>query len=435
MTGEPTRSPGPVPRLLVGAATVEVEVPPGTPMAGFAARQDPSRGVHDPTTVRALVLDDVALVSVDVCALHEDTCAQVRARLADVVPTCVVAATHTHSGPCVGRGRVGRHAAAVHDDVVAAAERAVRHAHAKRRACAVEYTEVRSPGVGANRRHPGRSVDLRLQALCFRDPADGRVVSRLVVYPCHPVVLDAANLLVSADYPGQVRTVLEAGDPGSVTMFLTGAAGDINTGHRAEDSYRASGTGLRTYAEAERVGAVLADALGGAARHLVGGEVQATAVTEEVDLPLLPVDREQVRRDLARWTTDLGEADADRAALLGVWASWARGVLDGGVPERATWRARVTAVRLGEVALVALPGEPFLASGEQVRAASSAPVIVLGYSDGCPGYLPPREEYAHGGYEVDDAHRYYDMPAPFAPGAAEQLVAVACRLVGADDGR
>jgi len=413
----------------VGVAAVEVGVPPGTPLAGFAARRQPSAGVHDPTTVRAVVIGTVALVAVDVCVLHEDTCATVRGRVADVATACVVAATHTHSGPCAGRGRVGQHAAAVHDDVVAAAEHAVRRAHAGRRACAVEYTESRNPGVGANRRHPGRPVDLRLQGLRFRDATNGRVVGHLVVFPCHPVVLDAANLLVSADYPGQVRSVLESGDPGSVAVFLTGAAGDINTGHRAEDSYRAAGTGLRTYREAERVGTVLAVASRGAAHHPVGGEGRASVVTEEVDVPLLPVDRDRVRRDLARWTTERGEADADRAALLGVWISWARRVLGGALPERSVWRARVTAIRLGDVTVVTLPGEPFLASAEQVQAASSTTVIVLGYSDGCPGYFPPREEYAHGGYEVDDAHRYYDMPAPFAPGAAERLVAVACRLV------
>jgi hypothetical protein len=55
--------------------------------------------------------------------------------------------------------------------------------------------------------------------------------------------------------------------------------------------------------------------------------------------------------------------------------------------------------------------------------------MVTGYTNGCPGYLPAKDEYKFGGYEVLDAHRYYGMPAPFAAGSAEQLVQAAVDLV------
>ena len=38
-----------------------------------------------------------------------------------------------------------------------------------------------------------------------------------------------------------------------------------------------------------------------------------------------------------------------------------------------------------------------------------------------PGYIPPRDAYPAGGYEVAEAHRYYGLPAAFAPGSAETL--------------
>jgi neutral ceramidase len=56
-------------------------------------------------------------------------------------------------------------------------------------------------------------------------------------------------------------------------------------------------------------------------------------------------------------------------------------------------------------------------------------VLVTGYTGDCPGYLPDAEAYAHGGYEVTDAHRYYGMPAPFARGGAERLLDVVVGLV------
>src|ERR1035438_5685698 len=62
-------------RMMVGASVVEVPVPNGTLMAGFAARDEPSAGVNDPLTVRALVIEDACWITVDVCGLDEATAA------------------------------------------------------------------------------------------------------------------------------------------------------------------------------------------------------------------------------------------------------------------------------------------------------------------------------------------------------------------------
>jgi hypothetical protein len=78
-------------------------------------------------------------------------------------------------------------------------------------------------------------------------------------------------------------------------------------------------------------------------------------------------------------------------------------------------------LRWGELPIVALPGEIFSETGLAVRAAAGTPAFVIGYCEDNPGYIPPAAAYAAGGYEVEEAHRYYDLPASFAPGAAEAL--------------
>jgi hypothetical protein len=103
-----------------------------------------------------------------------------------------------------------------------------------------------------------------------------------------------------------------------------------------------------------------------------------------------------------------------------------------GSTDQDGWHGFVSLLDLGGVAVVTLPGEPFLAVAEAVKAAAERPVLVLGYADGVPGYLPTAEEYPYGGYEVVDAHRYYGMRAAFAPGAAERITAVAVGLVSRD---
>ncbi|MFB9831250.1 hypothetical protein, partial [Actinoallomurus acaciae] len=131
----------------------------------------------------------------------------------------------------------------------------------------------------------------------------------------------------------------------------------------------------------------------------------------------------------AGWERELPWAAADRRELLRAWIAWARDIAP---RTRTSWTGRVTVLRWGSLRLVALPGEPFSATARDIAGRVPGDVIVIGYSDGCPGYLPPVTEFDQGGYEVEEAHRYYGMPAPFAPGAAESLaetaVALASRL-------
>ena len=52
---------------------------------------------------------------------------------------------------------------------------------------------------------------------------------------------------------------------------------------------------------------------------------------------------------------------------------------------------------------------------------SSDPLFILGYADDNPGYIAPHSEFKYGGYEIEEAHRFYGLGAAFAPGSAELL--------------
>ncbi|MGD7733309.1 hypothetical protein ACQCX5_14615 [Propionibacteriaceae bacterium G57] len=225
--------PAPTPwRGLVGAASLDVPVPIGTPMSGYAARTSPSTGTADPMTVRALVVDRVALVAVDCCALHERTCESIRTRLLDdgVVDEVVVAATHTHAGACITPGRLGRESPEVRTAAGRTAIRAVLMAAGGVVPARASHGEQHGAGIAHNRRHLDRPIDPPVQVLAFDDASDRRIAT-LVTHPCHPVVLDASNTLVSADFVAALRDQVEAAHPGSTCIFMTGAAGDVNDGH------------------------------------------------------------------------------------------------------------------------------------------------------------------------------------------------------------
>ncbi|MGD7733310.1 hypothetical protein ACQCX5_14620 [Propionibacteriaceae bacterium G57] len=141
-------------------------------------------------------------------------------------------------------------------------------------------------------------------------------------------------------------------------------------------------------------------------------------------------DRAAVTADVASWRQRL-TTEPELAPLLHLWLAWAQQMLAQPVLP-TSWSGRVVVVSIGGARIVTLPGEPFLTAADTLRAlrgSQQGPTLVLGYSDGVPGYLPPRDEYQHGGYEVVDAHRYYGMPAPFAAGSLEQLLAAAGQLL------
>lgn len=395
-------------------------------MAGFAARTSPASGTHDPLTVRAICVDDTALVTVDAVGLHEDTCAEVRRRCPLPAGHVVVHATHTHGGPASMPGRLGHDPdpgwlAAVVDACVAAVTAALE----RRRLAVLRAGYGADPGVARNRRRPDGPVD-GLVPVAWFTAESGDVLAVVASHACHPVVLGADNTQWTADYPGVVRAELEARHPGAVAVFVTGCAGDVNQGHSAHASISTAASPIRTFAEANRIGRLVAEAVEGAPCRPALGEVRAASADVRLDLDLPTIAA--LERDVHRWETELPAADPARAALLEHWLRWART----GARRYSNWTGAVAVLRWGGVRLVALPGEPFAVAAQMVRAELPGDEVtfVLGYSGGCPGYLPAREEYAYGGYEVCEAYRFYGMPGGFAAGSLERLVDQAVALAG-----
>lgn len=385
-----------------GVATFDITPAGPVAMSGFIARTDPSSGVHDQLSVRALVVDRTALVTVDVVGLHEDLCARVRAAVQPWVDHAVIHATHTHSGPVSMPGRLGTEAdrewlARVEADCVAA----VRSAAESREPANIAAGYGADPNIGHNRRRSDGPVDHALPVIRLERP-NGTTMALLVSYACHPVVLSARNTLLSADYPGVVRRRLE-GATGATALFATSCAGDINTGHaldgRPEDPHR------RTFARCEDIGRCIADA---ALRSTPSSAPQTIGAAHgSLEVPLMRLPTDELARSTAR------QADA--------------------VP--TSWTARISVLHWGPAVIVALPGEPFTQASLEIRRRISSltdadVVAILGYSDGCPGYFPSCDEYSLGGYEIEEAHRYYGMPGPFAQGSLEQLIQTAVQLVG-----
>jgi len=426
---------------LAGAAVIPFLTVVGTPLAGYAARTGPAEGIHDELTIGAVVLQwgnrRLAIVAADVVAVDAALAAEIAAAAGLNRSEVVLCASHTHSGPA---GVVSRLHPAEPDRLnpglratfVLACTTAIESALARLEQVEVLVGVAETAGAAANRNDPTGSYDPRLSVLATRR-LDGPLGAILVHFACHPTVLGAQNRLVSADFPGAIRRELGAtlarNDNAPAVLFVNGAAGDVSTRF----------TRLRQdFAEVQRVGRALA---GVAVRALAGAQAISGPIRyRRLTVPLPPRPREEIDATMAAAAATRPDAEgeitaADRrldetrsqgAALLGRLAEAGLGA------KPAALDAEVWA--LGDLRLVAVPGELFAALGQRIVARSPLTTLVLGYANGYVGYLADEPAYGAGTYEA--------LASPFGPGAGERVVdAISTALAGqlegdriADDG-
>jgi hypothetical protein len=462
--------------LTAGTARVVITPPVGIGMAGFAGRP-PATGVHDDLTATAIVLAEgdtpegdtpeagadggatrVALVALDLIGLRGDGfVAAIKERVREVTgipPERVfLNCSHTHYGPELGSDREGG------DSQIAAAYREVlRHqlagviaaADAARRpvTLACGRGAVR---VGINRRerkedgrivlgqHPEGALDTEVQVWRF-DAAGGETpepgapvgwvrrstppVAVLVHYACHGVSLSSQVRLLSADFMGVMRDVVER-LVGGAALYVQGACGNINPSLMGANWEHPRLLGHALGAEAARV-ALLAQPV---------QPLPLRVARERLRLPaLLPVSVEAGRARVAALEADRERLDREGVpadAGSRIWntrtlqrARDGLAALEGGTSLPPV-EAEIGALRIGDAALASNPTELFCEIGMAIKRASPFPwTAVAGYTDGSAGYVPTRAAYPEGGYEVDRACRVN-------PEAGEMIEETSSRLLRA----
>ena len=257
------------------------------------------------------------------------------------------------------------------------------------------------------------------------DDEKGVPLARLFLHAAHAVALGSDNTMISADWPGAARRMVEAAYPGAVGLFMQGCCGNITCRERGWEGVESQG--LRA-AQAVAAGV-------GSQAEMPDLRVNGTIVP--LALPLKPfpsVDRAEAA--LAAFTVHLRELPAE--AHRGIrWMAegaveWAERILAaartgqdaGSVP------FDVQALQLGDVAIVGLPGEAFVEYALNIAADSPfAHTMVAAYANGNVGYIPTAAAHPEGGYEVNNAIRYYGltMPRPEAEELILNAAAVALR--------
>ena len=440
--------------LQAGASIVTITPPLGTPMAGFFHYRE-AETVADELTARTVVLDDgttrLALVVCDLISLKAETVTAARNRIIErhgIPAECImIACTHTHTGPVTSENRGVQPDRAYMDWLTTRIADGVGIACSRLVPARVSYGAADVQGICFNRRfrmrdgtvvfnpgignpdilEPAGPTDPEVTALLVEDEA-GRPIALWACLSTHYVGTDQERA-ISADYYGDFARVIERclGDQ-CVGMLANGTSGNINT-IDVQQSVRLKGT-----ARARLVGtAVAAAAVQGAMMSQRLDEVALEAESFPLTIArwqITPEDITLAEAILAQPAETEPEPAAGFSYVVGQpipgsqVRSYASAVSQlAQMPSEGETELQV--MRIGDLALVVLPGEIFVEFGLAIKAqAPFDQVAVVGLANDHIGYVPTEEAFRQGGYET-----WRTASSWSAPGTGEAMTeAVLARL-------
>ncbi len=265
------------------------------------------------------------------------------------------------------------------------------------------------------------------------DADDDRALATIVNYACHPTTLAWDNTLISPDFPGIMRDVVEQAT-GAPCVFLQGASGELGPregfvgdvavaekngrqlGYAALSVIASLPASKKVYHDA---GPVVSGATIGtwAYRPMREDELQNLADWSRwrgaIDLPyrpdLIPLD--EIPQLLEQFESQEAQARArgDEAAALNGRAlaerrrrEYARRLA---LPQGGTFPYQAALWRIGDAVWVCVQGEPYSLLQTKLRERfPGRPLIVasIGFSWGV-AYLPPADKYGLGLYQENIA--------------------------------
>jgi neutral ceramidase len=423
--------------LRAGEGVADITPPLGIEMGGFhrlPGQERRIRTIRQQAAVRALVVQvgavPIAVCSLDVAAVSQEMAARVRAAVSSQtgIPAAHVrvCATHTHSMPgfCYLRqwGALPREFMALVEkrvveavckaqDDLAPAELALGKCHVtggnhNRIVKSARTDDQFTP----HSTDEERWLDTTLHALLFHRA--GKRTLLWYHFSAHAVCF--ADEAAGPDWPGMVAELVRHNEK-LESSFLQGHCGDVNPGDGSDWRGQADQTVRAIY-----------PALKKAIDAAVPVRVERLDTLREsfrvpLDLALMRSWLEQYHDEPEKcvkgpWVDAGFAADWFRANAARDWS-------------QTHLTSTLSAVRLGVVGLLFHPAELFSFYGLAIRRDSPfRDTLVIGYTDGCIGYLCDPKAHQTGAYEALTVPKILDYP-PFTPTAARQMTDAALGML------
>ena len=439
-------------KLNVGFAKVNINPPLGIDIAGYYVPRF-AKGFLDDLEVNTMVLscDDkkIALISADLCGIITEFGEEVRTKIAENTEisfeSIFISATHTHTGPKINvDGRVWGSADVIVEYVEFLKTRivdSVKLALADLKPAKMGYITGYAPErVAYIRRykmkdgstmtcppinnpeidHPIGELDQRVHVLRFDREGGNTII--LVNYGLHADTVNGE--MISSDWPGWMRRTLDKALDGVDTIFFNGAEGDVGSTNVNPTDGDMNDTEISFDNEMKSPG--MARFVG---RALAGTVLQVYDKVHYIDVDNIDIVHKDVLipanvpdpKDLplARKYKELHDAGKDdeipyeAMELTTVVAEATRMCNLANGPENFVMN--LTGVKIGDVAMVGIPGEPFTDVGVGIKEAEGWSMIMpCALTNSGMGYFPMMSAYDEGGYEA--------RASRFKAGVAETII-------------
>ena len=267
---------------------------------------------------------------------------------------------------------------------------------------------------------PIGELDTRVNVLRFDREGGDSVV--LVNYGLHADTIGGE--LLSADWPGWMRDTIEKALDGTKCMFFAGAEGDVGSTNVHPSGGDMNDTEISFDNEMKSPG--MARFVG---RALAGTVLQVYDKVHYIDVDNLEILHKEViipanmptaeDLPLAHKYKELHDAGKDdeipytAMELTTVVAEALRMCKMENGPDKFV--INLVGVRIGNVALIGIPGEPFTDIGVGIKEEEGWSMIMpCALTNGNEGYFPMQSAYDEGGYEA--------RTSPYKAGVAEKLI-------------
>ena len=418
--------------IKVGFSRVEINPPIGVHLDGYFHERF-NEEILDDLEINTVVVekDDkkVVLIAIDCEAATTPYYDEVRELIEKTTginkQAILVHGTHTHVGPCFYRwtSEVDKEYYSyvkkkIADSVVYAikdlkpARMGIGFSKAERvgfnrRYLMKDGTTKTNPGV--NNPDIVKSIGLldeRVNVIRFeRECGDNVVIGN---YGNHPDVI--GNSKASADWPGFTRRIFERAVDNVKCVFFNGAQGDINhvnvkpVGGDLNGMFNDFDDVTRGYAHSRHIGNVVAGAI--------------MSVYEKVEF--LPVDEIKFNEEVIEVASNMPKPEEMEEAF------YIKKMAEEGKKEELPYKGmmlttmladayrkirlekgpesfpmNLTAIKIGPVAFMGIPGEPFTGIGIGLKEAKGYKMICpTCLTNGSRGYFPMKDSYDEGGYEA-----------------------------------
>jgi hypothetical protein len=444
--------------LHAGVARRIINPPLGIEKIGMRLFGEAVQAIDSDLTVAVLVLanddDRLALIACDLCVIPNDVVADLRRLVGGKVGVpashVMLNMSHNHSAPAFpGWIEVDPAQASMkqryQDDFVRATLEAAEEASHNLQEARIGAGKGESY-VGVYRREtvedgqdvlgeiPDHPIDPSVGVVRV-DDLEGRPIATLFSYGCHPVVVGPNSYVISSDFPGAARDVIER-SLGGTALFMQGCGGNINP--RVGIGYEVDCRDSR-----RRVGAMLGgEVLKVAAdirTHVVQGErTQLWNIPNILFTPWQPVEGdtctylgaiervvkleftqlptvEQAKAIRDQWQETLDERVQQRAQSWEIrvaarYAKWSRKLVEAVEEGHPTTDLVLQAFRVNDIIFASLSVEAFFETGLAVKERSPfGHTFVFGYTNGSIAYLPRAEDYPEGGWRLSQPYALPDL--------------------------